>query len=78
MKDTRTSGLPATHSSSGGNAPVATGSRRRGHRCHDPEGNGLELYRDRPRDQWTVHADDGRTLRLADPWGTRLAITPER
>lgn len=24
---------------------------------HDPEGNGLELYRDRPRDQWTVHAD---------------------
>ncbi len=23
----------------------------------DPEGNGVELYRDRPRDQWTVHPD---------------------
>ncbi|GHH75002.1 VOC family protein [Promicromonospora soli] len=23
----------------------------------DPEGNGVELYRDRPRDEWTVHAD---------------------
>lgn len=23
----------------------------------DPEGNGLELYRDRPRDQWTIHPD---------------------
>ena len=25
----------------------------------DPEGNGVELYRDRPREEWTVH-DDGR------------------
>jgi catechol 2,3-dioxygenase len=25
----------------------------------DPEGNGVELYRDRPRDDWTVH-EDGR------------------
>lgn len=25
----------------------------------DPEGNGVELYRDRPRAEWTVH-DDGR------------------
>ena len=24
---------------------------------HDPEGNGIELYHDRPRDRWTVLAD---------------------
>lgn len=37
----------------------------------DPEGNGVELYRDRPRDEWTIY-EDGRididTLPLAlDP-----------
>lgn len=26
--------------------------------CTDPEGNGVELYRDRPRSEW-LHADDG-------------------
>ena len=31
----------------------------------DPEGNGIELYRDRPRDQWTF---DGEFIRMAsDP-----------
>lgn len=29
----------------------------------DPEGNGLELYRDRPRDQWTIGADG--TIQMA-------------
>ncbi len=24
----------------------------------DPEGNGIEIYRDRPRSEWTYHADD--------------------
>lgn len=26
---------------------------------HDPEGNGIEIYRDRPRSEWTFH-NDGR------------------
>lgn len=26
---------------------------------HDPEGNGIELYRDRPRDQWPTDAEGG-------------------
>ncbi|TKX53925.1 VOC family protein [Halorubrum sp. SP3] len=32
----------------------------------DPEGNGVEIYRDRPREEWPV--DDGGTVRMAtDP-----------
>ncbi|PSQ19798.1 glyoxalase [Halobacteriales archaeon QS_8_69_26] len=27
--------------------------------CSDPEGNGLELYRDRPREEWEATADGG-------------------
>jgi catechol 2,3-dioxygenase len=31
----------------------------------DPDGNGIEIYRDRPRDKWTW--DDGRVRMAADP-----------
>ncbi|MBY0689080.1 VOC family protein [Microbacterium marinilacus] len=48
---------------------------------HDPEGNGLELYRDRPRDEWTVAADG--TVRMGslplDPGGfLRQWYEPDR
>jgi catechol 2,3-dioxygenase len=32
----------------------------------DPEGNGIELYRDRPRDEWP-HLADGRIRMVSDP-----------
>lgn len=32
---------------------------------HDPEGNGLELYADRPRDQWTY--EDGQLVMSTEP-----------
>ena len=32
----------------------------------DPDGNGLELYWDRPRDQWPRHADGGMTTAPLD------------
>lgn len=32
---------------------------------HDPEGNGIEIYRDRPRDQW--HTDHGQIRMALDP-----------
>ncbi len=36
---------------------------------HDPEGNGLELYRDRPREQWTFAPDGSPQMgsELLDP-----------
>ncbi len=33
---------------------------------HDPDGNGLELYRDRPRDEWPL-APDGSLRMMTDP-----------
>ncbi|KZE42073.1 hypothetical protein [Microbacterium sp. T32] len=42
-----------------------------------PTRDDVEAFGERVRDHGIVAADDGRTLRLADPWGTRLAITPE-
>jgi catechol 2,3-dioxygenase len=33
---------------------------------HDPDGNGLELYRDRPREQWPRDAS-GNTLLVTEP-----------
>jgi len=30
---------------------------------HDPDGNGIELYRDRPRGEWPL-ADDGKSLAM--------------
>jgi catechol 2,3-dioxygenase len=32
----------------------------------DPDGNGIELYRDRPRDEWPVDGD-GELLMVTDP-----------
>ncbi len=32
----------------------------------DPENNGIEVYRDRPRDDWT-HSPDGRVTMVTDP-----------
>lgn len=32
----------------------------------DPEGNGVEIYRDRPRSEWTVR-DDGRVRLVTEP-----------
>lgn len=32
---------------------------------HDPDGHGIEVYRDRPRDRWTW--DDGRVRMVNDP-----------
>ena len=29
---------------------------------HDPDGNGIELYWDRPRDEWPVNADGGYAM----------------
>jgi catechol 2,3-dioxygenase len=29
---------------------------------HDPDGNGIEIYRDRPRDQWPKDAQDGLAM----------------
>ena len=29
---------------------------------HDPDGNGIEIYRDRPRDEWPVDADGNKTM----------------
>jgi catechol 2,3-dioxygenase len=29
---------------------------------HDPDGNGIELYRDRPRDEWPRDADGGLAM----------------
>ena len=40
-------------------------------------GNDVEAVAERVRDHGIAAADDGRTLRLSDPWGTRLAIAPE-
>ena len=37
----------------------------------------VEAFAERVRDHGIAAADDGRTLRLTDPWGTRLAIAPE-
>jgi len=33
---------------------------------HDPDGNGIELYRDRPRDEWPV-GDDGSYAMVVEP-----------
>ncbi len=33
---------------------------------HDPDGNGLELYWDRPREQWP-HAKDGSVAMVSEP-----------
>ena len=33
---------------------------------NDPDGNGIELYRDRPRDEWPVDGD-GELLMVTDP-----------
>lgn len=32
----------------------------------DPDGNGVELYRDRPKDEWTYH-DDGSIHMVTEP-----------
>ena len=29
---------------------------------HDPDGNGIEIYRDRPRDEWPVDANGNMTM----------------
>ncbi|RPF22228.1 VOC family protein [Myceligenerans xiligouense] len=42
-----------------------------------PARDDVEALADRLRHHGVASADDGRTLRLADPWGTRLAVTPE-
>jgi len=47
--------------------------------CHDPEGNGVEIYRDRPRSAWEETPDGG--VRMAteplDTAGLRQAATGE-
>lgn len=42
-----------------------------------PTRDDVEAFAERVRDHGIAAADDGRTLRLTDPWGTRLAIAPE-
>ena len=37
---------------------------------HDPDGNGIEIYRDRPRDEWPVE-DDGSLRMALDPLDLR-------
>ena len=45
---------------------------------HDPDGNGVELYRDRPQEEWPVNSDGssgcshGRSISIA-PRGPELA-----
>lgn len=41
-----------------------------------PERADVEALAERLRDHGIESADDGRALRFADPWGTRLAVTP--
>jgi catechol 2,3-dioxygenase len=33
---------------------------------HDPDGNGIELYRDRPREEWP-RGPDGRIMMVSEP-----------
>lgn len=42
-----------------------------------PTRDDVEAIADRIRSHGIDGADDGRSLRLADPWGTRLVITPD-
>ena len=42
-----------------------------------PTRDDVEALADRIRSHGVDGADDGHTLRLADPWGTRLVITPD-
>lgn len=40
---------------------------------HDPDGNGIELYRDRPREQWQIESD-GTIAMVTDPLDVRALI----
>ena len=40
---------------------------------HDPDGNGVELYRDRPRDDWPVN-EDGSLRMLTQPLDVRALL----
>ena len=33
----------------------------------DPDGNGIELYRDRPREEWPLNADGSIQMSMAEP-----------
>ena len=33
----------------------------------DPDGNGIELYRDRPREEWPLNADGSIQMAMAEP-----------
>jgi catechol 2,3-dioxygenase len=40
---------------------------------HDPDGNGIELYRDRPRGEWP-YAADGSVAMVTDPLDVRALL----
>jgi len=40
---------------------------------HDPDGNGLELYRDRPREEWPRDAQ-GKYLLVSDPFDVEALL----
>ncbi len=40
---------------------------------HDPDGNGIEIYRDRPREEWPRTADGGFTM-VTDPLDLRALL----
>jgi catechol 2,3-dioxygenase len=40
---------------------------------HDPDGNGIELYRDRPRAEWS-YAPDGSVAMVTDPLDVRALL----
>ena len=39
----------------------------------DPDGNGIEIYRDRPRDEWPRDADGSFTM-VTDPLDLRALL----
>jgi catechol 2,3-dioxygenase len=41
---------------------------------HDPDGNGIEIYRDRPREEWPL-GPDGEILMTTDPLDVRELLT---
>lgn len=46
-------------------------------RIRVPGRDDIAALADRLRHRGIASADDGRTLRFSDPWGTRLAVSPE-
>lgn len=46
-------------------------------RIRVPQRDDIAALADRLRHHGIASADDGRTLRFSDPWGTRLAVSPE-